>query len=962
MLRRLVVILSSLLLSWTLCAAEGRFVNYGSAEGLPSNTVYAITQDAEGLLWVGTRNGLCRFDGARFTAWKEFGRVTSLAVDKSERLWIGTTEGLYVKEIPGQARNDEKEEWIKGPSGHIRALLADSEGFVWATVGDTLLLKLGFRPGEGVREEARATYDKRYNEGDYPYFQIYEASDGRLWLGGRIVHCQYVDDREHPAPQYYFDEYGCMGSFAEAGGTLYAFSDYTNEFFSINGPDYVILGRIPVAHASLLTDHKGQVWAAGSYGLGKVDVAHPERTPVFRHDADDPSTLASTELYCIFEDRQGNLWVGGNNGLSVLCPALQQVHTIATGQVTALMQDREGRLWIGTADKGVLGMTASSPVSCLYQDKEGAVYVGLWNNTGFEIWENGKMRHGIVSGPLPREQAPAASGDRRSSNWISDFLEDSRGRFWVVTWEGVGMNEWDRKTGKTLPPEWLSPYYQLMPQVDSNIYLSSRLGSRLIEDAAGNLVFGTTEAGLNIIDKDTGLVTKYYRGNSDIPDDYVTDLCLAKDGTVWAATRSGLWSPSGGHGLDGLLVQSIEADRKGRLWAGTEEGLYFIDTDGSVGRAGKGLGFPSDIYGEHVGCTLSDGSLAFGGSSGASVFHPDSLLQSAVLPVIPGECRESPLFLTEFSTTGASLQFSFSVKNLPHAALLQYRYRLSGVDADWIQAEYPRLQGRYNGLFPGRYTLEIQSTDLFGRWQEATLKHSFRIRPPLLLRWPFLLLYLLLLGLAAWLFVRYRENRQRALVLQEELDTRNRFFGIISHDLRNPVSGMQTLASALEDAPDDQLRDGVKAIGAAANHTSALLENLLMWSVSQKGVLRPALRDVPLAVIVKEAVGTRRIQTAIPEGLTVYTDPHMLTTCIRNLLDNAVRFSPEEESVRLSADARRIVIRDKGPGMDPETLKTLSRPGHLGLTITRELLEKMGASLSARNLPEGGCEVTIDLP
>ena len=975
LLRRLVIILSCLLLSWTLCAAEGHFVNYGSADGLPSNTVYAITQDAEGFLWVGTRNGLCRFDGTRFTAWKEFGRVTSLAMDKSEQLWIGTTEGLYVREIPGQARNDERETWKKGPSGHIRALLADSEGYVWATVGDTLLLKLSFRSGEGIREEARALYDKRYNEGDYPYFQIYEDNGGRLWLGGRIVHCQYVDDRKHPAPQYYFDENGCIGSYAEVGGILYAFSDYTNEFFLFNGPEYVILGHLPVAHASLLTDHKGQMWAAGSYGLGRVDVAHPEQTPVFRHDADNPFSLASTELYCIFEDRKGNLWVGGNNGLSVLCPALQQVHTVSAGQVTALMQDREGGLWIGTADKGVgrmdsfaslgmtagslgmtakaQGITASSPVSCFYQDKEGAVYVGLWNNTGFEIWDNGKMRKGVVSGPLPREQEPAAYGDRRSSNWISDFLEDSRGRFWVVTWEGVGMNEWDRKTGKTLPPQWLSPFYQLTPQVDSNIYLSSRLGSRLMEDTAGNLVYGTTEAGLNIIDKETGLVTKYYRGNSDIPDDYVTDLCLAKDGTVWTATRSGLWSPSGGHGLDGLLVQSVEADREGRLWAGTEEGLYFIDTDGSVGRVGKSLGFPSDIYGEHVSCTLSDGSLAFGGSSGAAVFHPDSLLCLAASPEI---------FLTELSTTGASLQFSFSVKNLPHAALLQYRYRLSGVDADWIQAEFPRLQGRYNGLFPGRYTLEIQSTDLFGRWQEDILKHSFRIHPPLLLRWPFLLLYLLLLGLAAWLFVRYRENRQRALVLQEELDTRNRFFGIISHDLRNPVSGIQTLASALEDAPDDQLRDGVKAISAAAGHTSTLLENLLMWSVSQKGVLRPALRDVPLAAIVKEAVGTRRIQTAIPEGLTVHTDPHMLTTCIRNLLDNAVRFSPEEESVRLSADGRRIVIRDKGPGMDADTLKTLSRPGHLGLTITRELLEKMGASLSARNLPEGGCEVTIQLP
>ena len=179
---------------------EGRFVNYGSADGLSSNTIYAITQDADGFLWIGTRNGLCRFDGARFMAWKEFGRVNALAMDKENRLWVGTTDGLYVQETPGQARNDGKEGFKKGPSGHIRALLADSEGFVWATVGDSLLLKLSFL--EGVREEARTTYYKRYHEGDYPYFQIYQDAKGRIWLGGRIVKCQYVDDRMHPESEY----------------------------------------------------------------------------------------------------------------------------------------------------------------------------------------------------------------------------------------------------------------------------------------------------------------------------------------------------------------------------------------------------------------------------------------------------------------------------------------------------------------------------------------------------------------------------------------------------------------------------------------------------------------------------------------------------------------------------------------------------------------------------------------
>ena len=904
---RIKAVITGLLLGCLVHAQTPRFVNYSSSDGLSSNTVYAVTQDANGLLWIGTRNGLNSFDGISFQGWKEFGRVNALTVDRDNHLWIGTQNGLYVR-----AGKDQK-----GPDGNIRALHADSDGNVWATVGDTLLLKLTW--DHGIKELARCFYDKRDSEGDYPYYQIFEADDGRLWLGGRIVRMQYVADREHPKVIHPFGGGGfCPGSFAQAGGSLYLFDDHTSTLYTYKDVALMPVGRLPIAHARLLKDHKGQIWAAGSYGIGLVNLEKPEQTKVLK--------TSSTELYCLFEDAQGNLWTGGDNGLSVLCPALQHVHTISCDNVTALMQARDGKIWIGTAEKHV---------SSLYQDRDGTVYVGLWNNTGWEVWRNGRMHKERFSGPTPREQRTVAESFD-GANWISDFLEDSRGHFWIVSWEGVGLNEWDRRAGKALPARWLSPFRYPYPQVDSSIYVSSRLGSRIIEDKDGNLVYATTQAGLNIINPETGHVTKYHRGNSTIPEDYVTDLALAPDGTVWAATRAGLWSPSGGHYLDGMLIQSLEADKAGRLWAGTEEGLYFIDTDGSIGIVKKGLGMPSDIYGERVSCILADGSLAFGGADGAVVFHPDSLL----------------------SISASS--------NLPLASLLKHRYRINS--GPWVDKPFTGLPDK---MIPGRYILETQSSDIFERWEGSPVIRSvIRIKPPVLVRWPFILLYIVLLSIAVWLIVRYRENRQRALVLQEELETRNRFFGIISHDLRGPVNGMKTLASALENAPEDKLRDGVKAISGAAAQTSAMLENILMWSVSQKGVLEPVIRDENLMDLVTGVIS--QLFTAaqekgvhftmyIPEGLTIPTDRHMLSTCLRNIMDNAVKYSPEGGTVSVWASASKIIISDQGPGMPADTLKALSRPGHLGLVITRELLEKMGASLTAHNLPEGGCELTIHL-
>ena len=933
-MRHLAVILwvALLLPGWTLFAQNGptpRFVNYSAADGLPSNTVYAVTQDAEGALWIGTRNGLARFDGVCFQNWKEYGRVNALTVDKAGRLWVGSTQGLRVQ-MPEQVGHDERTVRHVGaviagtdrqsPGGNIRALHADAEGYVWATVGDTLLLKLSYRGG--VREEARCRYDKRDHEGDYPYFQIFEAKDGRLWLAGRLVNNQYIANKKDPhvtLPSW--EGVLCIGSYAETGGKLYAFEDHTSLLYTFEDSKPVPLGRLPIAHARLLTDHSGNLWAAGSYGIGPVDTAKPEDTPVYQ--------TASTELYCLFEDRQGNLWAGGDNGLSVFCPALQQVRTLSEDNVTALMEDHNGKIWIGRAD---------DRVSSLYEDRTGTVYVGLWNNTGWEVWKDGRKAYkDRLTGPLPKEQVEARHLD--GANWISDFLEDSQGRFWIVTWEGVGLNEWDREARRSLPPRWLSPFRYPSPQKDSAIYLSSRLGSRLLEDAQGNLVYATTEAGINVIDKDTGLVTKYFRGNSSIPDDYVTDLCLSPDGSVWAATRSGLWRCPVGAGHDddrqsflpGMLVQSVEADEKGRLWAGTEDGLYFIDTDGSTGRVPQALGFPSDIYGEHVSCRLRGGSLAFGGAAGAVAFHPDSLLA--------------------MSARG----------NLPLEKLIRHRYRLG--DGEWTDGRFTALP---DNLRPGRYTLQEQSADLFGRWEHGTTAvRTLRVPPPLWLHWPFLVLYLGLLVAAAWIVIRLRERR----LLEKELDMRNRLFSIISHDLRNPVSGNALLSRQLlercQNLSPAQLQEGLEELAQSAQNTSALLENLLLWSLNQKGMLEPVMREENLLSLAKEAVesvqGQAVIRVDIPEDLTVRTDRNMLLTVLRNLLDNALKASPTSVILRSGATkdlTRTITILDNGPGLR----EGATAWGHgLGLVITRELVDKLGATLHLQNRPSGGLETTLDL-
>lgn len=282
--------------------------------------------------------------------------------------------------------------------------------------------------------------------------------------------------------------------------------------------------------------------------------------------------------------------------------------------------------------------------------------------------------------------------------------------------------------------------------------------------------------------------------------------------------------------------------------------------------------------------------------------------------------------------------------------------------------------GLTDNILPGRYSLEEQSSDIFGRWNQGeSVLHLLRVPPPIWLRWPFLLGYLLLLSAIVYAVMKLRERR----LLVKELDMRNRLIFIISHDIRGPVSGNYILSRELLEKVDGlsrvQLKEALAELSASAENASSLLENLLLWSLSQKGMLKPVMREVNLLGVAKEAVGSIRgqdvITVDIPENLIVRTDRNMLLTILRNLLDDAVKASQHSdipgahvilrsEATKDLLHARQIVIIDNGLGLREEAPEW----GHgLGLVIARELLDKLSARMEMKNRPEGGLQTTINL-
>ncbi|MBO7589460.1 MAG: hypothetical protein J6T18_08570 [Bacteroidaceae bacterium] len=963
-----------------------RFMNYTSADGLSSNTVLSMIQDRDGFIWIGTTNGLNRFDGCTFKVYKRSeglpdNQINALEADNAGRLWIGTSRGLCLME--GQKIK------VCSTDGYVRALLCDTDGYLWVTYNDWRVEKIDISD-ESFPVLARSTYGTGLVEGDYYYNQLYADARGDIWIGGRMVAGKKVIDRQTAQLNEYEGSI-CLGSFAPGrNGGLIAFNDFTTMLQQFDGTRFVNIGSMPVAHCRLLRDGQGRLWAAGYSGITIVDEDDPINSEVLRHETSDPFSPGPSEYYCVLQDRHGNIWFGGDKGIAVYTRLINMVENHLQGDnITALLEASDGRMWVGTKEANV---------TSLYEDSQGCIYTGYWElGKGFDRFDpsTGLTRRYVLRGEILPLQDKVYSGDLIGANWYNGFMEDSRGNFWCITWEGYGLNLFDRTKGEFMPPRWLSPFKRPTPDVDSPTYVSSRLGSCAIEDSKGRLYYGTTFAGLNIIDPDTRLVRKY------ITDDYITDLAKTPDDRVYAGTRHGLFVLSDGDSTgwmaDGMNINSVETDSNGRIWAGTDEGLIFIDTDSTYGKVPSWIGISQDIFSERVSCPLHDGSLAFGGSSGYDTFNPDTLIAAS---------SGMHLRACDFTLEGGHLQLSFSVTDIPLCRHVEYRYKLEGYDSDWISTTWRQAKVNYSGLAPGRYTLKVGCTDVFGRWEHGDeLSLPIVIRPPLLLRWPFIIFYLLVAGSLLWLFVWLRERNLRnekarleeavnikTSELRAEIETRNRFFSIISHDLKNPVTGVAQLASQLsaniETLDHESLKSGVDTLRDVSSNTWDMLEDLLLWAVSQNDMIKAGIRQFPLDEIINRSLSNVSdrartkgvgIEKQIPDGLMVSCDRQLLVTVLRNILENAVKYSYPGGTVTVlavdSGSATEISVNDRGPGISPDKLDDLFRIDKmhstegtmgekgtgLGLIISRELLLRMGAGISVRNNPEGGCSITVTL-
>jgi len=752
----------------------------GDNESLSSNNITAIHQDASGYIWVGTTFGLNRLDpytfrSTNFYHWFEDkaalsnNKITAIAEDQYGRIWIGTNNGLnlLVSETGRFMRyliqpNDS----TSLSSNVVNCLRIDHHNKLW--VGTTGGLNC-FRPESNNFKRYRQKYEDENSLSDNDILSIEESSDGILWLGTRNGLNKFKSELEIFS-RYYKDE-----------------------------PKPGLLSSNIIT--SLLIDRNGDLWVGTPSGLNRFYTKVNEST-VYRSDSDELHTLPSDYIHTLMSDRSGMIWIGTQSaGIATLNQEVPQFSSVSfpgvlgyepeQNKIFNFCQIDSSSIYIGTGkgvaifnpNSGKTEFLSESDDSILKELNEAVKYI-LEDEDGI-IWlathGKGLISYNPTDGTSNEYLQNSEDPKSISSNKVSQLLRAQRGGLWVAT-IGGGLCRYMPETDdfKVYRFDGADP----RSLRDNNILCLSY-------DAVGTLWLGTGNAGLYSFNETTETFTHYSAGDiksGKLGSNTINTLHLDDAGRLWIGTAGGglsRWNQESekfesftqNEGLASNVVIAITSDSEGNIWMSTNGGVsaFYERTEtfrnyNEQDVLGKNTFYQGSCFRD------TDKRIYFGGANGFDFFYGEGLRENDFIPslhitgiqLFEQNQRINPLDLAKQVSDTLMLRhdhsgfsIEFSALNYKQPDKNQYAYRLIGLFDDWRYTGNRRI-ATFTNLSPGTYTFEVIGSNNDGLWNENPVGVTIIVNPALWQTGFFRVVVTLLIVTLLYVLFRFRIRADRA--------------------------------------------------------------------------------------------------------------------------------------------------------------------------------------------------------
>ncbi|TQV89337.1 two-component regulator propeller domain-containing protein [Aliikangiella coralliicola] len=943
-------------------------------ESIRSNKITALEYSRDGGLWVGTDNGLDRFDPVK----QKFNRIElkasylnknavqpaqpeshfkglpihALEQSRSGTLWISTNEGVIVYD-----HNKDQVTPFTLMEGHsvVRVIHEATDGKIWfGTAGQGLYF---YDP----QRSRLQTFDSIKTP---MILSISSDKFGNVWVG-TFEQGLYRIDSENIVTNYRYDKHN------------------THSF----GDNFAI---------SLLVDNSGTLWAGTfSAGVSRLDIGSLN-FGLHNDNADSVSCLPSPSIYAVRQDKENNLWIASESGLVYYnrrngeCKVYQHNKTnhqsLADNIVLSLHFDNDEVLWVGsrtayhrfnrqaeTFERFKI-KNNNEPTYSITEDADGKLWLAGESGLFIRDKKSGELTQ-VTGSDTVLNQTGALS-----------VLFGQEGIVWVATKKGLA--KFDRNSGE----------FNFVTKV--NPVLSAEVGAMFL-DHKNILWLGLNYKGLFAFDTRANTIKNF------------ADVKLPVNNRFGA----------------------ILPGKPGELWISSDKGLVKFNTHEQVShRFDTRDGLQSNSFIRGSSFRAADGELFFGGRRGFNAFFPSKVSLNAVSPqtVITQFYRfnkpvkvksdladfslAAPISLTDnlfLSHRDSDISFEFSALHYADPQRNTYAYKMEGYDQEWNYTSV-RL-ATYTNLFAGDYVFKVKSANKDGIWSEQTKELTISIQSaPWFSWWAFSLYFLMLiLSIYALIHVRTAAAKRRANLLSLEVKQRtseikeknqviegllarkNELFANVSHEFRTPLTLILGPVQALiKQLPDGEAKQQLSIVKRNANRLVGMVDQLLILAKLSKHSEEKFLPQ-PLEPILNFLVESfqsvadeKSIQLWLESGenndkesvrdTIVKATPDSIETVIGNLISNALKYTPRGGQVKirtsLNADTVSIDVIDSGPGISEDELQFIfdrftrlkrnqNTPGTgLGLSVVKQVLEFQRAEIKVNSQVGRGTTFSVRWP